>query len=234
MRKMREQKGYITIEATIVLSIYIFAFMMIFSLIHICRAQMKISVAINNAAKEISEYSYLYGASGLSDSMYKVGQSAAQTQQEYSGLAEDVGTLYSEISSLGDKQGNMAGAQGISPDNIKNIYGKLDSIKQQGGGVASTISDMASNPKELMMGVTKVLAYNASEELKSAIASALTKALVKQNLKSSLSDGDKEINSYLHKLGVKKTQRTYLESIDFSHSELFPAGNNEIKFNSSV
>ncbi len=51
MRKMREQKGYITIEATIVLSIYIFAFMMIFSLIHICRAQMKISVAINNAAK---------------------------------------------------------------------------------------------------------------------------------------------------------------------------------------
>ena len=40
---------------------------------------------------------------------------------------------------------------------------------------------------------------------------------------------DKEINSYLHKLGVKKTQRTYLESIDFSHSELFPAGNNEIK-----
>lgn len=90
MRKMREQKGYITIEATIVLSIYIFAFMMIFSLIHICRAQMKISVAINKAAKEISEYSYLYGASGLSDSMYKVGQSAAQTQQEYSGLAEDV------------------------------------------------------------------------------------------------------------------------------------------------
>ena len=47
MRKMREQKGYITIEATIVLSIYIFAFMMIFSLIHICRAQMKISVARN-------------------------------------------------------------------------------------------------------------------------------------------------------------------------------------------
>ena len=79
----------------------------------------------------------------------------------------------------------------------------MDSIKQQGGGVASTISDMASNPKELMMGVTKVLAYNASEELKSAIASALTKALVKQNLKSSLSDGDKEINSYLHNLGVK-------------------------------
>ena len=106
MRKMREQKGYITIEATIVLSIYIFAFMMIFSLIHICRAQMKISVAINNAAKEISEYSYLYGVSGLSDSMYNAGQSAAQTQQDYSELPEDVGTLYSEISSLGDKQGN--------------------------------------------------------------------------------------------------------------------------------
>ena len=103
---MREQKGYITIEATIVLSIYIFAFMMIFSLIHICRAQMKISVAINNAAKEISEYSYLYGVSGLSDSMYNAGQSAAQTQQDYSELPEDVGTLYSEISSLGDKQGN--------------------------------------------------------------------------------------------------------------------------------
>ena len=69
---MREQKGYITIEATIVLSIYIFAFMMIFSLIHICRAQMKISVAINNAAKEISEYSYLYIMAQLSRQKFDV------------------------------------------------------------------------------------------------------------------------------------------------------------------
>ena len=60
MRKMREQKGYITIEATIVLSIYIFAFMMIFSLIHICRAQMKISVAINNAKEKKYRNIHIY------------------------------------------------------------------------------------------------------------------------------------------------------------------------------
>ena len=54
------EKGNITIEATIALTTFLFMFIMIYSLITICRAQAKIQVALDGTAKEISQYTYLY------------------------------------------------------------------------------------------------------------------------------------------------------------------------------
>jgi len=47
--KSNSEKGMVTIEATIALTTFLFAFMMIFSIITICRAQAKIQVALNNS-----------------------------------------------------------------------------------------------------------------------------------------------------------------------------------------
>ena len=63
--KFRDEKGMVTIEATIALTAFLFFFVMIYSIIGIVTAQAKIAVAINNTAKEISHYSYLYALTGL-------------------------------------------------------------------------------------------------------------------------------------------------------------------------
>lgn len=58
--KRKREKGAIVIEATISLTVFIFAILTILSLVDIAYVQAKMSVALNSAAKEISQYSYLY------------------------------------------------------------------------------------------------------------------------------------------------------------------------------
>ena len=56
----RKNRGAIVVEATAVLPIFIFAIYIILSIVDICYVQAKISMALDSAAEDISQYSYLY------------------------------------------------------------------------------------------------------------------------------------------------------------------------------
>ena len=76
-RRIREERGSVTIEATISLSAFMFAIVTILTIVNICIVQAKMSYAINATAKEISQYSYLYSLTGLNDSqknLYEKGK----------------------------------------------------------------------------------------------------------------------------------------------------------------
>lgn len=62
IRKLKSESGSVTVEATISLSAFMFAIVTILTIINICIVQARVSYAINTTAKEISQYSYLYGA----------------------------------------------------------------------------------------------------------------------------------------------------------------------------
>lgn len=222
--RLRKEEGYITVEATISLTIYIFAFMMIFSIIHLCRVQMKISVAINNAAKEVSQYSYLYGVSGLSGSLSAVAKRSLEEQAEYKNIGSDVSSLYGQIVKLGD-----GGGGGFNVDNIHNLQDELGTVKNSAASLKSKLKKKIEDPKEMLMGLCSVLVAEGNEAINNVAAEYLAKALVRQNLKRELTDSDAEIEDYLHSMGLKKTSGTYFESIDFQYSRLFPDGENEIK-----
>lgn len=65
--RYKDEKGAIVVEATMSLTFFIFAMLLILSITNICLAQSKIGVALNSAATEISEYSYLYKLTGLNE-----------------------------------------------------------------------------------------------------------------------------------------------------------------------
>ena len=52
------------IEASIILPIFMFMFMTLYSVVNICFAEIKVQNALNNAARQICEYSYIYSFSG--------------------------------------------------------------------------------------------------------------------------------------------------------------------------
>lgn len=220
----KKEEGMITIEATIVLSIYLFAFLMIFDIVNLCRAQMKISVAINNVAKEISEYSYLYGLTGLNDSMGDVHNRAVSEKEDYSDIAGDIGAIYSSIAGIAGE-----GKKGVNLDSVKNIKNELSGVKGTAEGLKDKIMKKADSPKELMLGLCNILLSDTDERVKSVIAAGLAKAITKQNLKTASKASDADIENTLHRMGIKKTGDTYLDSIDFSHSRLFPGSNNRIE-----
>ena len=58
-KKQKRERGAIIVEATISLTMFIFAMFTLYSLVNICYVQSKMSVAVNVAAKEMSQYAYL-------------------------------------------------------------------------------------------------------------------------------------------------------------------------------
>ena len=67
----RKENGSITVEAALFIPMFLFAFMCIFSLISCVRAQVLIQYSVDQAAKEVAEYSYILEKTGVLDA-YKV------------------------------------------------------------------------------------------------------------------------------------------------------------------
>ena len=101
-KKLKKAKGAVTIEATISLTAFLFMFIMIYSIITICRAQAIIQVAINSAAKELSQYSYLYSITGLHEAMGNVTDAAADTKSDVNEVASNVSQVFSGIQSIAE------------------------------------------------------------------------------------------------------------------------------------
>ena len=55
----KNENGAIVVEASIAVPVYIFIIFTILSIINICYAQTKVQVALNSAARQYSEISYV-------------------------------------------------------------------------------------------------------------------------------------------------------------------------------
>jgi len=83
-RAKQNEKGAIIAEATIVLPMFIFAIFIILSIVEICYMQSKMSVALNSAAKEMSQYAYLYTTLGLDESLSGEGGKSSEFMDSFS------------------------------------------------------------------------------------------------------------------------------------------------------
>ena len=61
----KNENGAIVVEASIAVPVYIFIIFTILSIINICYAQTKVQVALNSAARQYSEISYVMYVTGL-------------------------------------------------------------------------------------------------------------------------------------------------------------------------
>ena len=75
--KKERQKGSITVEATLFIPIFLFAFMSIYSLVSFARAQLLIQYAADQAAREVAQYSYILEKTGILNAYQGTGQEAA-------------------------------------------------------------------------------------------------------------------------------------------------------------
>lgn len=232
LKKLKNENGSVTIEATISLSSFMFAIVTVLTLVNVSIAQAKISYAINTTAKEISQYSYLYALTGINESQGNVEQGGAQAKEDIGKILTDVNTVYNEIENLG-QTGNK------TPENIEDIMNAWDSvsnslgnIQDAGSSLESTLTDIADDPKNLMFGIAKLAASESFDLAKSRlIAAPLAKIMVKKHLVNS--EGG-NVDAYLKFLGIKPSATgSYLDGLDFTKSTLFPHGSNQIKINVS-
>ena len=82
----RKENGSITVEAALFIPMFLFAFMCIFSLISCVRAQVLIQYSVDQAAKEVAEYSYILEKTGVLDAYKGLNTKS----EEFSKQMEDI------------------------------------------------------------------------------------------------------------------------------------------------
>ena len=233
LQKIKEKNslGAVTVEATIALTAFLFLFIMIYSLVNICRAQAKVQVALNNVAKEISQYSYLYGLTGMDQSMARFQGKAQDTKGQVNQFTSDAITVFEDIQHLGDS------VSSVEINNVDDVMSKWDQIstdadqaKKDIDTVKNKLESMAENPQELMFGLARLMASEAWEAMKTyAIAEPVCRALIKRNLKRNQND---TADAFCQSVGIVKGSYLGKESsfngISFAHSEIFPYGSDDI------
>lgn len=246
MRRLFDQKnsekGMVTIEATLSLTTFLFVFITLFSIITICRTQARVQVALNSTAKEISQYTYVYGLTGLDGSLAGFQQEANNQKTELNGLVKDTIEVFDQIQ-LVDKNTEEAVNQAKQTDisdadavlagweNVATVLDQgIDDVKASADKVKSDIEDMAKDPQKLLFGMARLLASESLEIAKSRIvAEPVTRALIQKHLKRTDKD---TADAYCRAMGI--LPGTYLgkessfNGIDFSNSTLFPYGSPEI------
>ena len=140
----------------------------------------------------------------------------------------NVDTVFNEIQNLGN-----TGKQEYT--NIDDITNAMDSAMESvnnmqtaGGNIEDAIKDIADDPKKIIYGMSKLVASKGLDFAKSRlIAAPLSKAMCKKHLVNSKGGN---VEDSLKELGVvkKADKNTYLDSLDFSNSTIFPSGSNEI------
>lgn len=239
MRNKKRESGAVTIEATISLTAFLFMFMMIFSVITICRAQAHIQIAINATAKELSQYSYLYGLTGLDESLNKFQNSADASKDKIDGTIENVANVFSSLKSINTNADDLL----IQPENDldpetlnqamtawKDVEGKLKSAGTSAESVKNDLEAYAENPQELLFGMARILGSEGLELGKSRlIAEPICRALVKKHLKR---HNDDTAEDFCKSVGIVPGtylgKETYFNGMDFSNSTLFLYGSDEI------
>lgn len=122
-------KGVISVEASISLTIFIFAFLAITSLTTFVRAESKVQYALNQTAKEFSEYSYIYNKA---QEVIGKGNSNNDTKEvdELVNNLNDFNHMISKATINASQAGSVSG---------KNI---LDTIKTQVNGSYTDAKDI--------------------------------------------------------------------------------------------
>lgn len=224
MPKIKAQEnGSVTIEATIALSAFMFAIVTVLTIVNIYIVQARISYAINQTAKEISQYSYLYALTGINEAHGNIVENGKQDTEAATQLLEDLNEVYNEIEGLA--------SSGKSSDiDIASVGEQWENVKTGSEAIYNDIEDIAQDPKSVIFGVAKLAAGGAMDMAKSRlIAEPLSKALCKKHLVST-KDGDVEASLKFY--GVVPTGTgSYYDALDFSNSSLFPNGSNEIIVN---
>lgn len=205
MKKNRE-RGAIVVEATISLSVFIFVIFTILSVVNIYYVQAKMNIALTMAAKEISQYSYLYyklGIDGVDSSM------ADGTEDAQATATATIDGVDSLISSLSD------GTESAQSGDFDSMVSSVESGMSDVGSLVSMYQEqIGDDPTQFIIGIGKLAGNEIWEEVKSAVGAAMATMYMQKNLREF--EGD-SAEAFLERHNVVDG----MDGLDFTYTSLF-------------
>lgn len=244
------ERGVVTIEATISLCAFLFLFMTMYSVITVCNTQARMAVALDNTAKELSQYTYLYSLTGLQDEYVKLQEQAAASAGDIKDVVDQAGGAKSNICTyvgnlaegIGDLQSIFGGdKKGEVPDTtatmqqISVILANLKDGKVVIGEVKGQLTELfrtlSEDPMKMLTGLITILEHDTINLVASQIiAPPICKTLIKKHVAISGDDmSDAAIEAALKKMNiVPDSNGSYIDGLDFTKSSLYTTENYDI------
>lgn len=200
----KSERGSFTIEAILSLSIFMFAFVTIVSLATIAKVESTTQYAIDQVAKEISQYYYIAERVGIANTdssgvdeiddavqaIFDFTDKSTTVASNYSSTtATDLGTMLDTFSGIGNDVNEVTAA-------AENVYNSFGPIFEDPKGIVSSLATM-------------MVKQVGNELITKIIAQPLCKALVPKYITS---NGDAD--AILEKMGVVDG----LDGLDFRMS----------------
>ncbi len=214
MRKGREC-GAIVVEATISLTAFMFAIFTILSLVNIYYIQAKMGVALNSAAKEISQYSYLYYLFDVDELDKKLHDGTDEYEKVTKNTIDGMSTLVGSLSN---------GKQAVAEHDYEKLFEEADKDIKTVDSLVNEYKDLiGDDPKGFILGMGKMAAAELGDNGKALLAQVLAKTFMEKNLKATPEDN---ADSFLKRHGVEKG----MDGLNFNYTALMANGtSNEIQ-----
>lgn len=239
---MKKNQGVITVEATLTLTAFMFFFMMLYDLLTVCITQAKVAEALNNTAKEFSQYSYIIGVTGLDKSVGQFQENANTKKEDVNNTISNIASLYEATQNVGkDMKGAVANTDTSDLSSIAasvqtmydSVKSNADQSKEQIDNLKETVSTIAEDPKKFIFGIGQLIMSEGLEIFKSQlIVDPLARGMMKKHLMTSKGQSNEDLEQILQGMRIVPGSRfgktSYINGIDFSHSTLFPYGSDEI------
>lgn len=224
---MKKEKGSLTVEACLSLTIFLMVFLTILFLMRIVFAYGIVQHALNQTAKEFSTYTYYYAISGLADVDGAIKSSTAAGNAKFDESVSNVVSVYDSIGKLGGAVGDTV--HGAQTGDINAVISGVESVgtnygelKENVGNTVDTIQWIADNPMDAIKSVGGVLLHGGSQATKDFICGEISRALMAKYIDS----GYDAANKRLKNLRVVDG----LSGLNFSASQFWADGSdNEIE-----
>ena len=229
MKRARNERGSLTVEASISLTFFTMVMVCIIMFINVGRAQMKLQLAANKSAQQIAQYMYLVKITGLynvKSSISSSGGSFVDTTAKAEGHLDDAITaldkLVGEVGSTADSY--VSGSVDFSDpsavvDDIKGLVSTgeatADQLESSYEGMSSIVSGVADNPVGFIKSIAAFFLNGAMDEANSRIfGQVIGKALVQKSL------GGSEADAFLKNLNVEGG----MSGLNMNQSVIFQPG----------
>lgn len=203
------QRGAIVIEATLSLTAFVFTIFTLLSIVNIYYIQARMSIALNSAAKEISQYSYLYYKIGVDKAEAELNEGTEEARKTAEKTIDGVGTLLDSLSGAANSM-----ETGDFDSLIQEIETGSDSAEDLYQMYASQLSE---DPKGFIIGMAKMAGNEMKEEVKVYLGQILAKAFMQKNLKAFKDD---DPDNFLKRYRVVGG----MDGLDFDYSALMAYG----------
>ncbi|MDY4693320.1 MAG: TadE family protein [Blautia sp.] len=192
--KIKKQRGSITVEATLFLPLFFFAILSIYNLVYFSRAQLLMQTAADQAAKEVSQYSYILEKTGVLKAMDSLSGRAENFQKEMKSIQDNLRIV------------QEAGENAIQGEDV--IRNSVEAGKAA-KNTYNTVKKYIKNPSDFISGVLAACKNNVKDDISSYMVNQVAKSCLYQHFASAC--GREDSSEYMEMLGIsnislKKTQ----------------------------